>query len=45
MKRHFIFLHSADFLSEHTQLPRIPIGMGRLSIISGSYHDGGNPTQ
>jgi len=45
MKRHFIFLHSAEFLREHTQPLRIQIGMGRLSINSGSYHDGGNSTQ
>jgi hypothetical protein len=45
MKRHFIFLHAAEFLREHAQSSRIQIGMGRLSIIFGSYHDGGNPTQ
>jgi hypothetical protein len=45
MKRHFIFLHSAEFLREHTQPSRIQIGMGRLSINFGRYHDGGNPTQ
>jgi hypothetical protein len=45
MKRHFIFLQSAEFLHDHAQPSRIQIGMGRLSIISGSYHDGGNPTQ
>jgi hypothetical protein len=45
MKRHFIFLHSAEFLREHTQPSRIQIGMGRLSIKADSYHDGGNPTQ
>jgi hypothetical protein len=45
MKRHFIFLHSTEFLREHTQPSRIQIGMGRLGIIFGSYHDGGNPTQ
>jgi len=45
MKRHFIFLHSAEFLRKHTQPSQVQIGMGRLSINSGSYHDGGNPTQ
>jgi hypothetical protein len=45
MKRRFIFLHAAEFLHEHAQSSRIQIGMGRLSTISGSYHDGGNPTQ
>jgi hypothetical protein len=45
IKRRFIFLHAAEFLREHTQPSRIQIGMGRLSIIFGSYHDGGNPTQ
>jgi len=45
MKRRFIFLLAAEFLHEHTQPSRIQIGMGRLSTISGSYHDGGNPTQ
>jgi len=45
IKRHFIFLHVAEFLREHAQPSRNQIGMGRLSIIFGSYHDGGNPTQ
>jgi hypothetical protein len=45
MKRHFILLHAAEFLREHTQPLRIQIGMGRLSLNSGSYHDGGNSTQ
>lgn len=45
MKRHLIFLHRAELLRDHTQPPPIQIGMGRLGIISGSYHDGGNPTQ
>jgi len=45
IKRHCIFLHAAEFLREHTQPSRIQFGMGRLSIIFGSYHDGGNPTQ
>jgi hypothetical protein len=45
MKRHFIFLQSAEFLHDHAQPSRIQIGMGRLNIISGSYHDGGNSTQ
>jgi hypothetical protein len=45
MKSHFILLHAAEFLREHTQPLRIQIGMGRLSLNSGSYHDGGNSTQ
>lgn len=45
MKGRFIFLHTAGCLRDHMQPPRIQTGMGRISIISGSYHDGGNPTQ